>query len=234
MGAAATGSGLPSRSPDLVLKIAVLLPGETSGLGEFLADARALDTAGAHALWLDQGAQDPWMLAAALTTVTSRARLGVSVDAGTDVATAAPRLRTLDQLSRGRAELWAAAAGAGPAGALARTVERCRLLGHADEDGWPKLGGVADGVVLSGRDADVDRTRLEQARARVGARSAGPLECWIRIPLPDSQAGWRRTLAAYQAAGADGLLVPLDDRLVDLLRRIDEEDDRSDIALSQG
>src|SRR6185295_3689209 len=116
-----------------MLKIAVLLPGETTGLGEFLADARALDTAGAHALWLDRGAQDPWMLAAALATVTSRARLGVSVDPGTDVAACAPRLRTLDQLSRGRAELGAAAAGAGPAGSLARAVDRCRLIGHADE-----------------------------------------------------------------------------------------------------
>ena len=41
-----------------MLKIAVLLPGETTALGEFLADARALDTAGAHALWLDQGLHD--------------------------------------------------------------------------------------------------------------------------------------------------------------------------------
>jgi len=217
-----------------MLKIGVLLPGETGQLGEFLADARALDTAGASALWLAEGAQDPWMLAAALATVTSRARLGVSVDPGIDVAAHAPRLRTLDQLSRGRAELWATAAGAGPACSLARAVDRCRLLGQADEEGWPKLSGTTDGLVLSGRDPDVDRGRLEQARARVGGRSTSPLECWIQIALPDSRASWRKTLAAYQAAGADGLLVPLDARLVDLLRRVDEEDDRSDLTLSQG
>jgi luciferase-like monooxygenase len=217
-----------------MLKIAVLLPGETTALGEFLADARALDTAGAHALWLDHGTQDPWMLAAALATVTSRARLGVLVEPGADVAASAPRLRTLDQLSRGRAELWAGAAGAGPAAALAHAVDGCRVLGHADEAGWPKLGGVADGLVLPGGAAERDRARLAQARARVAARAARPLECWIRIPLPDGHASWRTTLGAYETAGADGLLVPLDPRLLDLLRHLDEEDDRSDLALSQG
>ena len=217
-----------------MLKIGVLLPGEAGPLGEFLADARALDTAGASALWLAEGAQDPWMLAAALASVTSRARLGVGVDASMDVAAHVPRLRTLDQLSRGRAELWATAASAGPACSLARAVDRCRLLGQADEEGWPKLSGATDGLVLTGRDPDGDRGRLEQARARVGGRSASPLECWVQIALPDSHASWRKTLAAYEAAGADGLLVPLDARLVDLLRRADEEDDRSDLTLSQG
>jgi hypothetical protein len=41
-------------------------------------------------------------------------------------------------------------------------------------------------------------------------------------------------VTAYTEAGADGLLVPLDARLVDLLRRFDEEDDRSDLTLAQG
>ena len=216
-----------------MLKIGVLLPGETGELGEFLADARALDTAGASALWLAEGAQDPWMLAAALATVTSRARLGVSVDPGIDVAAHAPRLRTLDQLSRGRADSGRPQP-ARPRLPLARAVDRCRFLGQADEEGWPKLSGTTDGLVLSGRDPDADRVRLEQARARVGGRSTSPLECWVQIALPDSRASWRKTLAAYQAAGADGLLVPLDARLVDLLRRVDEEDDHSDLTLSQG
>jgi alkanesulfonate monooxygenase SsuD/methylene tetrahydromethanopterin reductase-like flavin-dependent oxidoreductase (luciferase family) len=218
-----------------VLKIGVLMPGDAAPLGEYLADARALETAGAHALWLDEGAQDPWMLAAALATVTSRARLGVSVTRGVDAAALVPRLRTLDALSRGRAEVRAVAACAGPACQLARAVDRSRFVGVADEEGWTAVAGMADGLVLSGREPEEDRARIERARARVGlARPPAPLECWIQVKLPDSHASWRRTLAAYGAAGADGLLVPLDARLVDLLRRGDDEDDRSDLTLSQG
>jgi hypothetical protein len=218
-----------------MLKIGVLLPGETGQLGEFLADARALDTAGAHALWLDEGAQDPWMLAAALATVTSRARLGVSVAPRADVATLTPRLRTLDALSRGRAELRGSPASAGVARELMRALERCRLVCAADESEWAALGGAVDGLVLSGREPEEDRVRLGHARTRVGGgRAATPLECWVQIKLPESHAAWRQTLSAYEAAGADGLLVPLDARLVDLLRRADEEDDRSDLTLAQG
>jgi hypothetical protein len=218
-----------------MLKIGVLMPGQVGQLGEFLADARALETAGAYALWLDEGAHDPWMLAAALATVTSRVRLGVSLAPLADLAMLAQRLQTLDRLSRGRAELRGPAASVGAALSLTRAVDRCRVFTVADEVGWAALDGRADGLVLSGREPDEDRGRLQQARTRIGAaRPSTPLECWVQIKLPEGHAGGRRTLAAYAAAGADGLLVPLDPRLVDLLRRADEEDDRSDLTLAQG
>jgi hypothetical protein len=188
-----------------MLKIGVLMPGEAGQLGEFLADARALETAGAHALWLDEGAQDPWMLAAALATVTSRARLGLSVapQAAEDVLI--PRLRTLDELSRGRAELRGSAASAGAARRLVRAVDRCRFFGEGDEDSWAALAGTADGLVLSGLGPDEDRGRIEHARARIGpARGSTPLECWIQVKLPEGHAGWRRMLSAYEAAGPTG------------------------------
>src|SRR5262247_1464857 len=92
-----------------MLKIGVLIPGELAHPGELLADARALETAGAETLWLDRGAQDPWMLAAALSTVTSRARLGLGVGPGEAVDTVAARARTLERLTRGRAVLRAEA-----------------------------------------------------------------------------------------------------------------------------
>lgn len=219
-----------------MMKIGVLIPAEIGRHGELLADARALETAGAAALWLDDGAEDPWMLAAALATVTSRARLGVGVTGLADARALVPRLRTLDGLSRGRAELHGLPASAPVAAELIRSVDRCRFLGAADEDGWTALDGRADGVVVSGRESDEDRERLARLRTVVAAgRRHLPLECWVHVKLPPDQAGWRRTRAAYEAAGADGLLVPLDPRLVDLLRRSDEdEDDRSDLALSQG
>ena len=219
-----------------MLKIAVLLPGDAGQLGEFLADARALDTAGAHALWLDEGAQDPWMLAAALATVTSRVRLGLTVAPRADVAALAPRLRTLKDLSKGRAELRGAPTSLDAAARLARTVDGCRLFGAVDNaDSCLDMAGLVDGLVLAGSDPDEDRVRFERARTLVGAApSSAPVECWAQIKLPEDQAGWRRIVAAYTAAGADGLLVSLDARLVDLLRRFDEEDDRSDLTLAQG
>ena len=106
-------------------------------------------------------------------------------------------------------------------------------MDHAD--GWGGTAGVVDGLVLAGADPAEDRVRFDRARTLVGAASSStPVECWVQIKLPEDQAGWRRIVAAYTAAGADGLLVSLDARLVDLLRRFDEEDDRSDLTLAQG
>jgi hypothetical protein len=39
---------------------------------------------------------------------------------------------------------------------------------------------------------------------------------------------------AAEAVGATGIIVPADPRLLDLLRNGDEEEDRSDLGLSQG
>ncbi|SRR5712692_7132808 len=67
-------------------------------VGELLADARALEAAGADSLWvLAPDDQDPWILAAALAATTWRARLVVvgAIDR--------PQTRaSLDRLSRGR------------------------------------------------------------------------------------------------------------------------------------
>jgi hypothetical protein len=67
-------------------------------VGELLADARALESAGADSLWvLARDDQDAWILAAALAATTWRARLVVvgAIDR--------PETRTtLDRLSRGR------------------------------------------------------------------------------------------------------------------------------------
>jgi hypothetical protein len=67
-------------------------------VGELLADARALEAAGADSLWVvAREDQDPWILAAALAATTWRARLVVvgAIDR--------PETRTtLDRLSRGR------------------------------------------------------------------------------------------------------------------------------------
>ena len=56
---------------------------------------------------------------------------------------------------------------------------------------------------------------------------------WRRVDVPADRDTWARTL---EQAGADldGVLVPMDPRLLDILRHPDEAIDRSDLLLAQG
>jgi hypothetical protein len=119
---------------------------------------------------------------------------------------------------------------------LAGAIEGCRVFGQAgDEDEWARVAKIADGLVVAGTTPEVDRVRLERvaALARDGGRPA-PVELWVQLELPADRAGWRHAISTYRAIGVTGLVVPQDPRLLDLLRRSDEDDDRSDLSLSQG
>jgi alkanesulfonate monooxygenase SsuD/methylene tetrahydromethanopterin reductase-like flavin-dependent oxidoreductase (luciferase family) len=217
-----------------MLKMAVGLPGDLTSAGEFLADARALETAGTETVWLEPGPDDPWMLAAAVATVTSRVSIGMTADRETPALLA--RLRTLMRFSPGRVVLL----GDGPdlerVANLARAAGGCRIFGAAaDERDWRRIAAVADGLRFAGANAEDDCGRLERVvTLAAGASRAGPFEVWVDLKVPDDRVAWRRTLTTYAAAGATGLVFPFDARLVDLLRRSDEEDDRSDLGLAQG
>jgi len=56
---------------------------------------------------------------------------------------------------------------------------------------------------------------------------------WRRVDVPADKDTWARTL---EQAGTDldGVLVPMDPRLLDILRHPDEAIDRSDLLLAQG
>jgi hypothetical protein len=58
-------------------------------------------------------------------------------------------------------------------------------------------------------------------------------EEWLSLPAPLDRDAWNEALAACDAAGATGLIVPWTDRLIDLLRN-PEPDDRSDLLISTG
>ena len=137
-----------------MLKVAVELPGEFASAGEWLADARAMEAAGADALALAQGALDRQALLAAVAAATHRVVI-VAPDASP----------TVELLARGRLDT-----------------------------------GTA----------------------------------WRRVPEPEGRTHWRELLAAAEAAGAAGVLVPLGPRLLDLLRNDDVVEDRSDLQLAQG
>jgi hypothetical protein len=224
-----------------VLKIGVLLPSRFTDSGDYLADARALDAAGVDSLWLTDEGFDPWLVLAGVAAVTGRARQAVPVAPGEARAAdvLARRLTTLDRMSRGRV-LTAVLPAAEPAEtealiARARRVGPWPILLQTADAGQAVIGAcLADGLVApvdpAGCHATFDRARDRRARDRLTA----PFELWTRIAPPDGREQWRARLGAAEGAGATGVIVPADPRLLDLLRNGDEEDDRSDLTLAHG
>ena len=56
---------------------------------------------------------------------------------------------------------------------------------------------------------------------------------WRRVEVPPDREAWARTLTEAEP-DFDGVLVPLDPRLLDILRHPDDAIDRSDLMLAQG
>ena len=62
-----------------MLKIGVRLPRQFEDSGDYLADARAMESAGVDSLWLEDSGYDPWLLLAGIATITGRIRLVVPI-----------------------------------------------------------------------------------------------------------------------------------------------------------
>jgi hypothetical protein len=142
-----------------VIKVAVILPAAFEDAGEVLADARALEAAGAATIEVEGGGPDRLALLGAIALATDRITLRV---AGSDP------LATLGRLSGGRA-----------------------------------VAGLPAG------------------------------EQWVEAKVPPDREGWAALLREHEEAGATGVVVRWDPRLIDLLRNPDP-DDRSDLLMSTG
>jgi len=142
-----------------VIKVAVILPAEIDEAGEFLADVRALEAAGAAMVGLEGEGEEQRILLGAIAAVTSRMKLRVADPVAADV---------LQRLSRGR--------------------------------------------TVAGLPAD---------------------ETWVEMPIPPDRDSWAAAMRTHEEAGATGVVVPWDPRLIDLLRNPDPED-RSDLLMSTG
>ena len=221
-----------------MLKIGVRFPRQFEDSGDYLADARAMESAGADSLWLEDAGYDPWLLLAGIATITGRIRLVVpiaSVDRGASQDLAA-RIATLSRLSRGRMALAVTGAGDVSGGVdavmeLARRAQCCVIL----ETSGNRRVGLADGVVAFSESPELFRAAVEPiAQLRERERLTGPFERWAAIKMPDDRPTWKRQRDDYEAAGATGVIVPIDPRLLDLLRNGDDEEDRSDLGLAQG
>jgi hypothetical protein len=59
-------------------------------------------------------------------------------------------------------------------------------------------------------------------------------ERWLLVPAPQGRQPWRETRADAARRGFTGLVVPVDPRLLDILRNPDDPGDRRDLQLAQG
>src|ERR1700730_7054117 len=150
------------------MKVGVVFPSRLEEPGEFLADARAMEAAGADSVWMeDAGGLDPMLALAAIAAVTSQLRLGL----------------------------------------ISRNV--------------PSPSGRGSGRALE--------TLQQLSRQRVITDN----ERWRRVEVPADREAWATTLQEAQP-DFDGVLVPMDPRLLDILRHPEDVIDRSALLVAQG
>src|SRR2546426_11871897 len=128
------------------MKVGVLFPSRFEDPGEFLADARAMETAGADSVWLqdEDDGPDPLLMLAAIAAVTSRLRLGLMSQFPSPLAGEGQgggsnqrRIATLQLLSRNRVvvlESPSPARGGGQGGGSSKDWQRVEV--PADRDRW--------------------------------------------------------------------------------------------------
>ena len=79
--------------------------------------------------------------------------------------------------------------------------------------------------------------QLSRRRGMVGVSKEGRIVSatneWRRVEVPADREAWAKTLA-QAGADADGVIVPLDPRLLDILRHPQDAIDRPDLQLAQG
>jgi hypothetical protein len=111
-----------------------------------------------------------------------------------------------------------------PATTLARAARTLQTLSR----GRIVVGLPREGLLEDQLDA------LRAADVRIfGSDFVAGEEAWVSTPAPLDRDAWNDALAACEAAGATGVIVPWTDRLIDLLRN-PEPDDRSDLLISTG
>jgi hypothetical protein len=131
-------------------------------------------------------------------------------------------------------------------GDAAEFLADVRALEAAGADMIAVEGGQreADDAVLGAIAAITHRVRLRvadgQAAGVLDKLSRGRVvagepdgEAWVEVPMPPDRESWAAMLREKEAAGAHGVIVRWDPRVIDLLRN-PEPEDRSDLLMSTG
>lgn len=231
-----------------MLKVGVRLPAAAGTIGDYLAFVTALEAAGADSLWLDDVSVpsvagdtrvlpiEPWILYGAMAAVTHRIRLGAMVGSAAlwPPALLASSVRALAKLTGDRVVV-----GVQAGDQFQRYVDLL-MAGRSDSPGPAILVAcnanfkaeryalLSDGVILIGGDerrvADVG-SKMREFRA-AGAHNKD-FELWAAVPMPADRPGWVKTAARNEAAGATGIIVSWDPRLLGLLGSAGDADDRA-------
>jgi hypothetical protein len=96
-------------------------------------------------------------------------------------------------------------------------------------------GQIRLGLIRNSRprpNVELDR-RMETLQHLSRQRLNTDTQRWLRVDVPADRAAWATTLE-QTAADVDGVIVPMDPRLLDILRHPDDAIDRSDLLLAQG
>ena len=128
-------------------------------------------------------------------------------------------------------------------GDAAEFLADVRALEAAGADAIGVEGG-GEAAVLGAMAAVTHRVRLRVAEGQPagvleklsrGRAVAGEPEgeTWVAVPMPPDRESWAAMLREQEAAGAHGVLVAWNPRLIDLLRN-PEPEDRSDLLMSTG
>ena len=120
--------------------------------------------------------------------------------------------------------------------AIAAVTSQVRLgLITSEESPSPARGGGSerglDTLQHLSRQRAVTLIRSPSGGGRGGGLSG--TERWRRVEVPADRDAWARTLEQAHP-DFDGVLVPLDPRLLDILRHPQDAIDRSDLQLAQG
>jgi alkanesulfonate monooxygenase SsuD/methylene tetrahydromethanopterin reductase-like flavin-dependent oxidoreductase (luciferase family) len=110
------------------------------------------------------------------------------------------------------------------------------LAAIAAVTGRVRLGLILPDDSPSGRGFETLQ-HLSRQRGMVGVSQGGKIisgtERWLRVEVPADREAWAMTLA-QPGADVDGVIVPLDPRLLDILRHPEDAIDRPDLQLAQG
>ncbi len=208
-----------------MLRVGVTILPATGRAGDYLADVIALEAAGADSVWLDASAAstEPWILLGAMAAVTHRTRLGVTVGVESGLQGA---VNALARLTSDRVIV-----GTPPHPEVNAFIDELKSSGGSSvllvctrRDEAEQAPPLADGVILA---ATPDEVRALRSRE-------GDFEIWVDVSVPADKVGWVKMVSGMESAGATGIIVPWNPRLIDLLRSAGEPDDRTDLLIATG